>query len=156
MKVRSLAALVLVMAACKATPPGTLELAIAARVKRHITVGGRSDPNPLPGDAATVRAGQRAFSSYCVACHGLDGQNTGVPFAKAMSPPVPSLSSAEVQAYSDGQLKWIVENGIFPSGMPASRGLLSDEEMWRIVVFLRHLPAAGSVGEPSLYQTTSR
>ena len=55
-------------------------------------------------------------------CHGLDGQNTGVPFATTVSPPVPSLASAEVQAYTDGQLKWIIENGIYPSGMPPSKG----------------------------------
>ena len=98
-----------------------------------------------------MRRGQRAFSSYCAACHGLDGQNTGVPFAEAMSPPVPRLDAPEVQAYADGQLRWIVENGLYPSGMPASRGLLSDEEMWRIVLYIRHLPTAGSLGEPSMY-----
>jgi hypothetical protein len=38
------------------------------------------------------------------------------------------MASAEVQAYTDGQLKWIIDNGIFPSGMPASKGTLSDEE----------------------------
>jgi mono/diheme cytochrome c family protein len=58
-----------------------------------------------------------------------------------MSPPVPLLTSKDVQAYSDGQLKWIVENGISPSGMPAWKGILSDEEMWRLVLYLRRLPA---------------
>jgi mono/diheme cytochrome c family protein len=86
-----------------------------------------------------------------VACHGLDGQNTGVPFADKMSPPVPSLASARVQAYSDAQIKLIIASGIFPSGMPASKGTLSDEEMWQIVVFLRHLPPPGSLGEPAIY-----
>ena len=78
-------------------------------------------------------------------CHGLDGQATDVPFAAAMSPPVPSLASPEVQAYTDGQLHWIIRNGLLPSGMPAWRDLLNDEEMWRIVLWVRRLPAEPAV-----------
>jgi mono/diheme cytochrome c family protein len=136
--------------ACKASPPGRVERAVAARVKR-LTVGGRSDRNPLEPTPENVAKGRAAFSRWCVACHGLDGQGTGVPFAGEMSPPVPPLGAPEVQAYSDGQLRWIVENGLFPSGMPASRGLLSDEERWRIVLWLRRLPPAGSLGDPPAY-----
>jgi mono/diheme cytochrome c family protein len=68
-----------------------------------------------------------------------------------MDPPVPSLASQDVQSYTDGQLKWVIDNGIAPSGMPASKGILSDEEQWAIVVFIRHLPPAGSLGEPATY-----
>ena len=89
-------------------------------------------------------------------CHGLDGQNTGVPFADRMSPPVPDLGSPQVQKYSDGQLKRIIDDGIFPSGMPASRGILGDDEVWRIVLYLRHLPQKGSLGEPAVYGGSSR
>jgi mono/diheme cytochrome c family protein len=81
----------------------------------------------------------------------MDGQNTGVPFADSMSPPVPSLNSSEVQTYTDGQLKWVIDNGIEPSGMPASRGILSDEEIWSTVLFIRHLPPAASLGDPPMY-----
>jgi mono/diheme cytochrome c family protein len=144
-------ALALALAGCKATPPGRFERAVAAEVKRRVTVGGRSEHNPLPQSDETVRRGQQAFSSYCMACHGLDGQNTGVPFADAMSPPVPRLTAPEVQRYTDGQLHSIIENGLFPSGMPAARGILSDEEIWRIVTYIRHLPPAGSLGEPPIY-----
>jgi mono/diheme cytochrome c family protein len=56
-----------------------------------------------------------------------------------------------VQNYSDGQLKWIIENGIAPSGMPASKGILSEQDIWAIVLFIRHLPPAGSLGEPHTY-----
>ncbi len=35
--------------------------------------------------------------------------------------------------------------------MPASRGILNDEEIWSIVLWLRHLPPAGSLGEPAVY-----
>jgi mono/diheme cytochrome c family protein len=143
--------LLLAVAGCKATPPGKFERSVVAEVKRRFTVGGRSDQNPEAATAENVRRGRKAFAAYCTACHGLDGQNTGVPFAEAMSPPVPRLSAPEVQRYTDGQLHWIIRNGLFPSGMPASRGLLSDEEVWWIVIYIRHLPPAGSLGEPAMY-----
>ena len=144
-------AVALALAGCKATPPGRLERTVAAQVKRHVTVGGKSDRNPLEATEENVRRGQKAFSAYCIACHGLDGQNTGVPFADAMSPPVPLLSSPEVQQYTDGQLHSVIQNGLFPSGMPAARGILNDEEIWSIVLYIRHLPPAGSLGEPAMY-----
>jgi mono/diheme cytochrome c family protein len=137
--------------ACSATPPSPMEARTAYWVKRHITVGGRSDRNPIPATREKIDAGKHAFSYYCVECHGRDGQNTGVPFAARLAPPVPSLASAAVQAYADGQLKWIINNGIFPSGMPASKGTLSDEEEWQIVLYLRALPRAGSLGAPKAY-----
>lgn len=139
------------LAGCEARAPSAVEAAVAVGVKRRITVGGRGDANPLPDTPEVVARGRQDFSHYCIVCHGLDGQNTGVPFAAAMSPPVPSLASPEVQAYLDGQLHRIIERGIWPSGMPASRGILNDDEIWEIVRFLRHLPPAGSLGEPLVY-----
>ncbi|HEY6447243.1 MAG TPA: cytochrome c [Acidobacteriaceae bacterium] len=136
---------------CRAGAPGPKETATMNWIKHSITVRGKDDRNPLEQSAAVAAQGKTAFGDYCIVCHGLDGQNTGVPFADSMSPPVPSLASPNVQRYTDGQLKWIIENGIAPSGMPASRGTLSDEEMWSIVEYLRHLPPAGSLGEPRVY-----
>ena len=135
----------------QATPPGVVESRMMWAAKHHALVGSKSRKNPLAANAETLADGKEAFSHFCVACHGIDGQNTGVPFADKMSPPVPSLASAEVQSYTDGQLKWVIDHGIWPSGMPGSRGVLSDEEIWSIVLYLRHLPPAGSVGEPEMY-----
>ena len=136
---------------CRAGAPGPNETALMNWIKHNVTVKGTGDRNPLEQSAAVAAQGKDAFGDYCIVCHGLDGQNTGVPFAASMSPPVPSLASSNVQRYTDGQLKWIIENGIAPSGMPASRGILSDDEMWSIVEYLRHLPPAGSLGEPRVY-----
>ncbi len=141
----------LLLSACRVTTPGRAETGLADWTKLHITVKGKDHRNPLPDNAQTLNDGKAAFGHYCMVCHGLDGQNTGVPFAANLSPPVPSLASKEVQSYADGQLKWIIENGIAPSGMPASHGILNDDEMWSIVVYLRHLPPAGSLGEPKVY-----
>ncbi len=156
MRKRKIAALLqcvalLSLAGCRVKPPSKAETATVYWVKHHVTVGGKNDRNPLPATGENINAGKQVFGYYCVECHGRDGQNTGVPFADHMSPPVPSLASADVQRYTDGQLKWIIDNGIYPSGMPASKGTLGDEEAWRMVLYIRHLPSAGSLGEPKAY-----
>jgi mono/diheme cytochrome c family protein len=147
-----LAATLLLLSGCTVSQPGKFETTIMTGLKRRVTVRGKSDINPIAASPVSMADGQRAFSHYCVSCHGLDGQTTGVPFADRMTPPVPSLASANVQAYTDGQLKYVIEHGIAPSGMPASNGILNDDEIWSIVIFLRHLPAKGSLGEPKFYQ----
>jgi len=145
------AAVVLLFTGCKVRTPGSFETRLVQGAKRRLTVGGRSDTNPLPATDENIHAGQRNFTSYCMVCHGLDGQNTGVPFADKMAPPVPPLSSSAVQAYSDGQLHWIIQNGVSPSGMPASKAVFRDEEIWQMVLYIRHLPQKGSLGEPPVY-----
>ena len=141
----------LALGGCKATPPSALETHLIVGAKHAVFIRNKAEKNPLPDTAETVATGKEAFGHYCVACHGIDGQNTGVPFADRMSPPVPSLASADVQRYTDGQLKWVIDFGVRPSGMPGSKGILSDEEMWSMIVYIRHLPPAGSVGEPEMY-----
>jgi len=141
----------ILLGGCKATPPGRFETSVITTAERKFLVGGKKDKNPLPATAENIADGKDAFSHYCIVCHGLDGQNTGVPFADQMYPPVPSLASKRVQAYTDGQLHWIVTNGLGPSGMPASKGILNDDELWSTVLYIRHLPKAGSLGEPPVY-----
>jgi mono/diheme cytochrome c family protein len=147
----SLFAFLALVVGCKATPPGKVESGVMTWTKHSLFIRNKSERNPLPPTEANIASGKEAFTHYCVACHGMDGQNTGVPFADKLSPPVPLLSSTEVQSYTDGQLKWVIDNGISPSGMPGSKGVLSDEEIWSTVLFIRHLPPAGSLGDPSLY-----
>lgn len=148
--VSSVAALIF-LAGCQVRTPGTLETRFMESAKRHVTIRGRSDVNPLPATPDNIEKGQKTFGSYCMVCHGLDGQNTGVPFAEKMSPPVPPLNSSAVQSYSDGQLHWIIQNGVSPSGMPASKDVFRDEEIWQLVLYIRHLPPQGSLGEPRVY-----
>jgi len=136
---------------CSARPPSPAERKVAYWTKHHITIRGKKEFNPVPAIPENIEDGRQIFTSYCMVCHGLDGQNTGVPFAASVSPPIPSLASPEVQAYTDGQLKWIIKNGIYPSGMPPSKGDFSEDDIWRMVLYIRHLPKAGSLGEPTVY-----
>jgi mono/diheme cytochrome c family protein len=147
-----LAGCALLISGCRVSKPGAVETEMAKEVKHKITVGGKDDVNPVAASEENIADGRKHFGHHCGICHGLDGQATGVPFAEKMSPPVPALTSKDVQDYADGQLKWIIANGINPSGMPAWKGILSDEEMWKIVDYLRHLPPKGSLGIPDVYK----
>jgi mono/diheme cytochrome c family protein len=50
------------------------------------------------------------------------------------------LTLPRVQARTDGQLYWLVDEGIRMSGMPAFGPTHGENELWQIVAFLRHLP----------------
>lgn len=141
-----------IASACKVSQPGSVEDKVMTEVKQKVTIGGKDDQNPVPDNQANIEEGKGHFGHHCQICHGLDGQNTGVPFAAQMSPPVADLSSPGVQAYTDGQLHWIIENGINPSGMPAWKGILEEDEMWKIVRYMRHLPPKGSLGAPEVFK----
>src|SRR5260370_4284026 len=136
----------ILLTGCRAKVPGKTESAAVNWTKRHLTVGGKNDKNPVPAIPENIADGKQIFTSYCMVCHGLDGQNTGVPFAETISPAVPSLASSQVQAYTDGQLKRIIQNGIYPSGMPPSKGVFSDHDMSRMRLYIRRLPKHGSHG----------
>jgi mono/diheme cytochrome c family protein len=160
MKIKTTSSLLLfptlLLAGCRATTPSPTETKAIYWTKHHLTIGGKKDVNPEKPTPDNIADGKDLFTSYCMVCHGLDGQNTGVPFATTVSPPVPSLASADVQAYTDGQLRWIIENGISPSGMPPSKGDFSAQEIWHMVLYIRHLPKAGSLGAPAVYGGTAK
>jgi mono/diheme cytochrome c family protein len=140
------------LSGCRASNPGSLESKVVTGIKHDVTIGGKNDKNPLQATADNIHEGAEHFQHHCQICHGLDGQNTGVPFAQKMSPPVADLASKDVQEYADGQLKWIIQNGIGPSGMPGWKDDLTDDEMWKMVLYLRHLPAKGSLGTPDVFK----
>jgi len=141
----------MVLRGAQARPAAKWEAWMTGVAKHRILVRGKAAANPLTATTKNIGDGREIVSHYCFACHGFDGQGTGVPFFETMSPPIPSLASPNVQAYSDGQIYWIIENGIWPSGMPASRGILNENEMWSLVLYIRHLPPKGSLGEPCGY-----
>jgi len=141
----------LLLFACSASSPGSIETMVAQEAK-WVAIAGKNLKNPLPDTPAVVKTGQEHFSHHCQVCHGLDGHNTGVPFANKMSPNIPELSDHSGQDFTDGQLKINIQNGIRFSGMPGWQGILEDDEMWAIVRFIRHLPPKGSLGVPAVFQ----
>ncbi len=121
-------------------PAGRLEERLATfALNRSIERHAPKVANPLARSPAAVAAGLALFRTHCVACHGAPGVDPTEAGA-SLNPPAPGLTLARVQARSDGELKWIVSNGIRMTGMPAFGASRSEEEVWQLVAALRRLP----------------
>jgi mono/diheme cytochrome c family protein len=97
--------------------------------------------NPVPDTSESLERAQALQHVNCAACHGVDGHGQG-PVASYFSPVRPvDFRSDRVRNRMDGQLFWIVANGL--GNMPAFRDLLSEKDLWTVVLFVRH-SGAGS------------
>ena len=77
------------------------------------------------------------FAEHCATCHGGPGTKRS-EVAEGMYPEPPDLKEA-AKRYNQGELFWILKNGIKMSGMPsmASDG---DEMLWATVALLQKMP----------------
>jgi mono/diheme cytochrome c family protein len=113
-------------------------------VARHlwhlsIPAGARAAQNPVPNTPENLREAMLHFADHCAVCHGNDGSGDGV-FGRGLYPKPPDLRQTETQSRSDGELFWIIENGVRFTGMPAFSGHGPKEDSWKLVNFIRHLP----------------
>jgi len=124
----------------RAAPSG-IEGWIARRARAAaMPVAARNQPNPV-AKTPEVLAGARAhWADHCAGCHGNDGSGESV-MGQRLYPPAPDMRKPETQNLSDGELFYIIQNGIRLTGMPAWGGSEHDaEDSWKLVHFIRHLP----------------
>lgn len=121
-----------------------------ARAVRSFAIAGhdRARTNPVPRSEAAARAGLEHFADHCAVCHGNDGGGR-TNFGRGMFPPSPDLRAEPTQRMTDGELFYIIENGVRFTGMPAfATGTAEgEEESWKLVHFIRRLPR---LSEPEL------
>jgi len=94
--------------------------------------------NPLPANYGNLTEGRARFEQYCALCHGPDGKGTTL-LGRSLYPPAGDLTLPQVLKYTDGQLYWIISEGIRFSGMPATRAYSTEEQIWRLVLHLRQI-----------------
>lgn len=125
--------------------PGRLETIVARRF-RALAVPGeiRTMANPVPTSEEAVAKGLRHFAAYCALCHGNDGGGTGTAFGRGFFPKAPDMRLADTQNLTDGELFYIIENGVRFTGMPAFGTGVADPKgetlVWQLVHFIRRLP----------------
>jgi mono/diheme cytochrome c family protein len=94
--------------------------------------------NPLPPNYGNLAEGRARYEQYCALCHGADGKAATL-LGRSLYPAATDLTSPQTQKYTDGQLFWIVSEGIRYSGMPAARNFNTEDQSWRVVLYVRRL-----------------
>jgi mono/diheme cytochrome c family protein len=123
--------------------PNALEI-FAARQLRHLAIPyeNRNLRNPYPVTGDLLKDARAHFADHCAACHANDGSGQTV-IGKNVYPKAPDLRLADTQQMSDGELFYIIQNGIRFTAMPAwgTGDPAKDRASWELVHFIRHLPS---------------
>ena len=136
----------LVSTGLKAQPePGAMETRVA-RIIRGFAIPRevRTRSNPIGTSAAELKPGLEHFARYCAMCHGNDGSGQGAAIGRGLFPKPPDLRAEATQRLTDGEIFYIIENGIRFTGMPAfgtgKPDPAGEKQAWQLVRFIRHMP----------------
>jgi mono/diheme cytochrome c family protein len=123
------------------TEPGALETAMARRLRSLTTPATASSmKNPVQNSPQVLQEAAQHFADHCASCHANDGSgNTSM--GRKLYPRAPDMRLAATQQLSDGELYFIIHNGVRFTGMPAWGESEPDEDSWKLVWFIRHLPS---------------
>ncbi|EEF60524.1 c-type cytochrome [Pedosphaera parvula] len=120
--------------------PGVIENKLAPYAfERSMVRRAPKQNNPFTNEPSALAVGMAHYKENCIICHGAPGSEP-VELAMGLNPSAPSLQEPDIQQISDGQMFWIIKNGVRWSGMPAFGMTHNDTEIWKIVSFVRHLP----------------
>lgn len=122
--------------------PTAMERWVAGKARTMaIPADAKSRLNPIGNSPEVMEAARAHWADHCASCHANDGGGDTV-IGKNLYPPAPDMRLPDTQQLTDGELFYIIQNGIRLTGMPAwGNGTAHDEEdSWKLVHFIRHLP----------------
>ncbi len=114
----------------------------ASRMSLHATLAKEAPttPNPVPLTDANLIAGIQLYGQHCAVCHGTAmGDASASPIAKGEYPRPPQLATDGVEDDSEGVTYWKIAHGIRWTSMPSWKATLSDQQMWTLALFLKHM-----------------
>ena len=97
--------------------------------------------NPVSDTEENFVAAREHFADHCASCHANDGSGS-TEMGRNLYPKSPDMRASRTQKLSDGELFYIIENGVMLTGMPGwSTGTPEGEKAsWQLVHFIRRLP----------------
>lgn len=114
-----------------------------ARLVRQLAVpaAARRAKNPVAPSEEVLRMARAHFADHCALCHDHDGSGR-TPIGQGLYPKAPDMRSSATQSLSDGELFYIIVNGVRLTGMPACGQGSAEEnaDTWGLVRLIRHLP----------------
>jgi len=118
--------------------------AFVARNVRIMAIPGKakSQRNPYTVSPEILTDARRHFADHCAICHANNGSGDST-IGRNLYPKVPDMRQTATQSLTDGELYYIIQNGIRLTGMPAwgqAHEGADDADSWKLVFFIRHLP----------------
>jgi mono/diheme cytochrome c family protein len=102
-----------------------------AHGKAHAPASAKTLKSPLTAAQAKPELGKASYVEACAGCHGENGKG-----AVKTKPAPTDLTDHKMHSMKDGEIYWVITNGIGKS-MPAFKAQLSDTERWQIVLYVR-------------------
>jgi mono/diheme cytochrome c family protein len=129
--------------ALKAQKEGSMRMPVKGTIERNfepyhytdVTVAGRELKNPLQPTAQVLARGQSVFNTYCIVCHGPNGEGDGYIVPKFPRPP--SLQSDKIRGYPDGSIYHVISMG--QNLMPSYASQISPGDRWATIYYVRAL-----------------
>ena len=124
-----------------ADEPSFVEKAVA-RAARNLAIprNARLEANPLKAAPELLKESRESFLDRCASCHGPDGAGQ-TRVGRNLYPKVPDLRLPVTQNLTDGELRYIIRNGVRMTGMPgwANPHEEQSDDSWKLVLFIRSL-----------------
>ncbi|MBI4479259.1 MAG: cytochrome c [Acidobacteria bacterium] len=117
--------------------PGAVERFLAGWLLSSSRYATAEIPNPLTPTEANLAEGQGLYEKQCAFCHGLDGSGSG-SLRVQFYPPVPSLVPSPNQL-TDSQMHFVVQRGVRYTAMPSFAKALTEDQIWKVVLWVRKL-----------------
>jgi thiosulfate dehydrogenase len=122
----------------------------ASRMSLHASLAKEAPttPNPVPVTDANLISGIQLYGDHCAVCHGTSaGDASASPIAKGEYPRPPQLATDGVEDDSEGVTYWKIAHGIRWTSMPSWKATLSDQQMWTVALFLKHMDKLSPAAE---------
>ena len=121
--------------------PSYLEKTVA-RAARNLAIPrkARLETNPWSATPEILKESRESFLDRCTSCHGQDGSGQ-TKVGRNLYPKVPDLRLPRTQNLTDGEIRYIIRNGVRLTGMPgwASPHDEQSDDSWKLVLFIRSL-----------------
>ncbi len=122
----------------RAKPPALEKRLANLVIDRWVRRSAPQNNNPMPPTPENIKAGQHEYEEHCAVCHAHDGSAHDLLGAD-FYPPIARLQRG-APGLSDGELYFIIANGIRYTGMPGFGAHHDADDIWRMILWIRHLP----------------
>lgn len=123
----------------RAQPPAVEALFAGAIRNWSIPSDAKNAKNPFTATPDILKEAREHYADHCAVCHANDGSGK-TEMGDGLYPKPPDMRLAHTQNLTDGEIYYIIHDGVRLTGMPGWGLSEKDPDSWKLALFIRHLP----------------